>query len=144
MRMLEVHVFLWTYFAFHFILLHILSYHIFKNPEEFQYNLLSTLHSSLVNYVFLFFSQILLPIQGRSRQSLTSATRQKSAASWTSTLRMPPWTKVKSEPELVASKPNVLLHCHQVRCCGCCVYVEVRQECMQAWRFTPANWFCTQ
>lgn len=58
------------------------------------------LHMLSVKLTFvchLFFSQILLPTRGRSLRPLTSATRLKSAVWWTSTLRTPPWTKVRPE-----------------------------------------------
>lgn len=78
-----------------------LSNLISKNIDKFFYLssfccLSKSLHMLYVNRVCYFLlSQIPLPTRGRSRLPLTSATRVKSAASWTSTLRMPPWTKVR-------------------------------------------------
>lgn len=75
-------------------------------PVSFCYACKSP-HILAVNSVcYLFFSQIPLLIRDRSRRPLTSATRLKSAASWTSTLQMPPWTKVRTTTAYVSVPPG--------------------------------------
>lgn len=48
-------------------------------------------------FLFFFLKQIPFHSQGRNNQPQTSATRLKSAVSWTSILQMPPWTKVRPD-----------------------------------------------
>lgn len=91
------------------------------------------------SFCHLSFSQIPLPIRGRSHRQLTSATRMKSAVSWTSTLRTPPWTKVRP-----GHFCGFLLQCHRgrtyARCLGKTELIHMHSRMYDhTCIFAPAN-----
>ena len=108
-----------------------------KNIDKFFYrSLLCYLSKSLhMLYVkltlsgYFLLSQIHLPNRGRSLLPLTFATPVKSAASWTSTLRMPPWTKVRSAHscwlKTGASAVDVVVRQHWHTNVWECIHVQI-------------------